>query len=287
MKKTLKILLICSGLLFLGSYQVIAQEEDSGKKPVRAPFESAVLIDNQTVIVPAAKTLEFNMVHRFGTIENGKSDLFGLYAPGANIRLGLTYSLKDNLAVGVGFTKLNKYVDFNLKYAILQQTRDWSMPISLTYYGNMAIDTREKELFEESDNPGIHRLSSFNELIVATRINKRISLQVTPSFSYFNKVELGLNSYIVGVGISGRYKFSPQSSFIFDYNQQVTDHDDVLDVKPNLGFGWEISTSTHAFQIFISSFQGILPQHNMMFNENEFDSEGLLIGFNITRLWNF
>jgi len=285
--KTLKTLLICSSFLFVGSYQVIAQEDEQDKKPARAAFESAVLIDNQTVIVPAAKTLEFDMVHRFGTVENGKSDLFGLYAPGANIRLGLTYSLMDNLALGVGFTKLNKYVDFNLKYAILQQTRDWSMPISLTYYGNMAIDTREGELFEESDHPGIHRLSSFSELIVATRVNKKLSLQVTPSFSYFNKVETGMNSYIVGVGVSGRYKLSAQSSFIFDFNQQVTDHDDALDVKPNLGFGFEVSTSSHAFQVFVSSFQGILPQHNMVFNENEFDSEGILIGFNITRLWNF
>ncbi len=281
--KSLKILLICYSFLFVGSYHVTAQEEDKGKDPVRAPFESTVLIDNQTVIIPYAKTLEFDMIHRFGTMGNGKSDLFGLYAPGANIRLGLTYSLMDNLALGVGFTKLNKYVDFNVKYAIIKQTRDWSMPISLTYYGNMAIDTREKELFEESS----YRLSSFNELIVATRINKKLSLQVTPSFSYFNSVDSGLKNYIVGAGLNGRYKFSSQSSFIFDYNQQLTDHDGVIDVKPNLGFGLEVSTSSHAFQIFVSSFQSILPQHNMMFNENEFNNEGLLIGFNITRLWSF
>jgi hypothetical protein len=285
--KSLKILLFCFSFLIAGTYWVFAQEEDKDKRPVRSPFESAVLIDNQTVIVPTAKTLELNMVHRFGTIENGKSDLFGLYAPGANIRIGLTYSLLDNLALGVGFTKLNKYVDFNLKYAILQQTRDWSTPISLTYFGNMAIDTREKEVFEVSDNPGLHRLSSFNEIIIATRINKKLSLQVTPSFSYFNKVELGMNNYVVGVGLNGRYKFSPQSSFIFDYNQQVTDHDAVLDVKPNLGFGLEVSTSSHAFQVFVSTFSGILPQHNMVFNVNEFNTDGLLIGFNITRLWNF
>ncbi len=285
--KSLKIALLSCSLLFMTCYNTNAQEDNNDKRPVRAPFESVVLIDNQTVIVPTAKTLEFDMIHRFGTIENGKSDLYGLYAPGGNIRLGLTYSLKDNLALGVGFTKLNKYVDFNLKYAIIQQTRDWSTPISLTYFGNMAIDTRQKELFEVSDNPGIHRLSSFNQLIVATRFNRKLSLQVTPSFSYFNKVELGMNNYIVGLGIGGRYKLSAQSSFIFDYNQQVTDHDEVVDVKPNLGFGWEISTSTHQFQIFISSFKGILPQHNMVFNENEFDKEGLLIGFNITRLWNF
>ncbi len=273
--------------LVIGSYQVIAQEEEGDKRPVRSPFESAVLIDNQTVIVPAAKTLEFDMIHRFGTFENGITDLYGIYAPGSNIRLGFTYTVIDNLALGVGFTKLNKFVDFSLKYSILKQTRDWSMPISLTYYGNMAIDGQDEELFQDSENVFVHRMSYFNQIIVATRFNSKLTLQAGPNFSYFNNVEFGMNNYIIGVSAGGRYKIGSQTSIIFDYNQQITDHDEVVDVKPSIGLGIEISTSTHAFQVFASTFKSILPQHNMVFNENELDKNGILIGFNITRLWNF
>lgn len=276
-----------SFLLVVGNIQAQEQEDQGDKRPERAAFQSTLLLDNQTVIIPTAKTLQFDMAHRFGTFENGKSDLWGLYAPGGNIRMGLAYSLKDNLAIGVGFTKLNKFVDFNLKYSIFQQTRDGSTPISLSYYGNMAIDTRESEIFEASENPGIHRLSYFHQFIAARRFNKKISLQIAPSFSYFNKVETGMNNYVIGVGLGGRYKFSPQSSIILDISKQVTDHDDPVDLKPNIGIGWEVSTSTHAFQMFISTFKGILPQQNMVFNQNEFDNTGILIGFNMTRLWNF
>ncbi len=288
MKRVNNLFVICSFFLLMGSFQAIAQEEEKKeKRPARAPFESALLIDNQSVIIPTAKTLEFDMAHRFGTLENGRSDLYGLYAPGANVRLGLTYSLIEKLAVGVGFTKQNKFVDFNVKYGLLQQTRDWSVPVSISYYGNMAIDTRESSFFERSDNETIHRLSSFNQFIIATRFNKQISLQVSPSLSYFNRVEIGMENYVAGVGIGGRYKFSPQSSIIFDFSQQLTDHDEVVDVQPNIGIGWEISTSTHAFQMFVSTFRGILPQYNMVFNGNKFNESGILIGFNMTRLWNF
>jgi hypothetical protein len=285
--KTTKTFLTFLGLLFFVSNQLIAQDseekDDRDKRPVRDPFESALLIDNQTVIVPSAKTLEFDMNHRFGVIENGASDFFGIYAPGANIRLGLTYSLIENLSIGIGYAKLNTYLDFSAKYAIFKQKRDWSMPISLTYFGNVAIDTRDANNFDKE----VHRMSYFNELIIAVRVNKKLSLQVTPSFSHFNAVDSLMSNDIIGVGLSGRYKFSSQSSLIFDFNQQVTSHDDIVDVEPGIGLGLEVSTSAHAFQIFVSTFQGILPQHNMVFSENKFDETGILIGFNITRLWNF
>lgn len=275
--------IICLMSLVMFAYPLVAQEqEDKGKRPVRAPFESALLIDNQTIMVPTAKTLEFDIIHRFGSVENGISDFYGLYAPSANIRMGLTYSLIDDLAIGVGYSKLNKYVDFNLKYAILKQTRDWSMPVSVTFYGNAAIDTREPELFEKS----AHRMSYYSELMIATRISPKISLQLSPSLSHYNAVQEGYKNDIIGLSVSGRYKFSPQSSFIFNYTQQVTTHDGV-DLKPNIGLGLEVSTSSHAFQIFVSTFKGILPQYNMHNNQNEFNAQGILIGFNITRLWNF
>jgi len=57
--------------------------------------------------------------------------------------------------------------------------------------------------------------------------------------------------------------------------------------KPNLGIGWEICTSTHAFHIYVASADGLVPQQNMMFNQNDFADGGLMLGFTITRLWSF
>jgi hypothetical protein len=93
---------------------------------------------------------------------------------------------------------------------------------------------------------------------------------------------------MIAVGFSGRYKFSDQSSIMINYTQQLTDHDDPdFHLKPGLTFGWEIATSGHAFQIFATTFQGIIPQENIAFNEYDYAKGEFLIGFNITRLWNF
>ena len=70
----------------------LAQEEaQTERKPARPAFESQVLIDNQTVVIPTKNTFEWDIQHRFGVIENGYDDLFGFYAA-SNIRLGFTYN---------------------------------------------------------------------------------------------------------------------------------------------------------------------------------------------------
>jgi len=282
---------LLSFFILLIAFQAFAQDEEpaksSDKQPARPAFESALLIDAQSVLVPSKGTLEFDMQHRFGSIENGISDFYGIYAPGANIRLGFTYAPIENLSVGFGYAKLKSYLDFNAKYAILKQRKDWSIPVSLTYYGNMAVDTRQEDVKEFEK--GVHRLCFQNELIIAARINSKISLQLTPSYSHFNAVDSLYENDILAITFSGRYKFSPQSSIIFSYAHQLTGHNNPpnFELQPGFSLGWEIATSSHAFQIFITNFTGIIPQENMVYNKNDFSAGDLVIGFNITRLWNF
>ena len=47
--------------------------------------------------------------------------------------------------IGAGTTKDYKLQDIHWKYLILQQTEDNSMPVSLSYYGNMVVDLRDEE----------------------------------------------------------------------------------------------------------------------------------------------
>ena len=259
------------------------KQDDRGKRPVRAPFESALLLENQTHVVPTKGTLEMDMFHRFGAIENGISDFFGIYSPGANIKLGFNYTPIENLNVGIGYSKLNKYVDFSAKYSILKQSRDWSTPLSLSYYTNMAIHTEASDKFVED----VHRLSYFHELLIGVMVNSKLSLQLAPSFSHYNAVDSSMTNDMIGLGFSGRYKFGSTSAIIWEYSKQLNSHDGVIDAKPNIAIGLELATSAHAFQVFASTSQGILPQHNMVYNTNEFNAKGIIIGFNITRLWNF
>ncbi|HEX5000870.1 MAG TPA: DUF5777 family beta-barrel protein [Bacteroidia bacterium] len=289
---------------FLVTVPTFAQQEDSvataleeGNKPVRQPFESTWLIDNQTTVVPRKGTLEFMIQHRFGTIYNGIKDMYGLYGSGANIRLGLNYtlfenlgfgSLKGDLSIGFGSTKNGMIQDFNLKYGFLQQTRSGRVPVSITYYGNVAIETQYKTEDLPNGN-GSDRLSYFNQIIISRRFSPALSVQVAPSISHYNVVEPTMNNDHIAVAVGGRYKFSPQSAILINYDQPITEHQDG-NPQFNVSAGIEIATSAHAFQVFISNYPYIVQQKNNMFNQPNSAHEwyqDLFIGFNITRLWSF
>jgi len=90
----------------------------------------------------------------------------------------------------------------------------------------------------------------------------------------------------ISVSFGGRYKISPQTSLIAEYNKPITKQK-INQPKPSLGFGFEFSTGSHVFQVFAGNYKGIVPQKNYMFNQNKIGNGDILIGFNITRLWNF
>jgi hypothetical protein len=212
----------------------VAVQEDSGNKPVRSVFESTWLIDNQTTLVQQKGTFEFMMNHRFGTIYNGISDIYGIYGSGANIRLGFNYTLwdsvgfgafKGNVALGFGSTKNGMIQDFNLKYSLLQQTRNGKIPVSVTYFANMGMTTEDKKEELPNGNPS-DRLSYFHQIIVSRKVNDKLSVQVAPSLSHFNVVEPSMQNDHFAVAVGGRYKISEVTSILVNYDQPLTKHTD-------------------------------------------------------------
>ena len=139
-----------------------------------------------------------------------------------------------------------------------------------------------------------NRFSYFSQLIIGRKFCDWFSFQATGSFTHYNSVDSTMNHDVVGVGFNGRVKFSPQSSFIFQYDiplyiKSISEQLNYKAAKPNFGIGYEVSTSTHAFQIFISTADGILQQDNYLYNTNDVANgfSDLMIGFTITRLWSF
>lgn len=274
-----------SFLLLLAAAMVWSQEiaEDIPvDNPVRSTFGSSLIIDNQTVMVPQSGTFLFNIQHRFGVITDEFDELFGLYAP-SNIRLGLSYSPLEYLHVGVGLTKSNSMVDFNLKLALLKQTESGNMPVSVTYYGNMGIESGDSPTFDFNTTD---RYSYFHQLIIARKFSRNFSLQVSPSVSHFNMIDEVMDNDHYAVSLYGRMRVSSTTSVIAGLDQPITAHQ-IGNPHPNLGLGVEFTTSSHAFQIFFANYFDIVQQRNNVFNNNDYQNGDFLIGFNITRLWNF
>lgn len=305
---------LVSGLLFTQA-AVYAQDTtavakhanvSAKPKPVKNTFQSVWIIDNQTAMVPVKGTFEMDIQHRFGTVNTGYGDFWGLFAS-SNIRIGVDYAPINNLYLGVGIDKYDELWDGSAKYAIIKQTKG-RLPVSVTYYGDFSVDTRSdptKAIFtHESD-----RLFSFNQLIIARKFTDKLSLQVAPSISHQNSV----NGYYVkvdsakttlfekmkhdhfAVALSGRYKIGETTAVLLNYDQPITKHA-TDNPTPNLSFGFEFSTSGHTFQLFMGNYTFLNPAKNNLFNMNSpFNySQGgtnvkggkFLIGFNITRLWN-
>jgi hypothetical protein len=284
MKKIFIVLTLSLFLTPLFAQDEVQPQEKS--KPVRFTFGTTILIDNHTVATPYKGGLELEIHHRFSVIEN-YHNLFGIYGA-ANTRIGLNYGITDRLMVGAGTTKDYKLQDIQWKYLILQQTEDNSMPVSLSYYGNILFDLRKEEEFGPTASyKDIHRLSYFTQLIVARKINEKFSVQVAPSVAYFNSVPrmsdtTGYKNLNFGLSAGARANLFGSHSLLLEYDQLLTKQDLDEQPKPNLSLGWEINTATHTFQIFVTNYNQIINQRNLVFNTNDFTKGDYLIGFNIT-----
>lgn len=264
-------------------------QEDSDepdRRPVRSPYEAVMLIDFPTTKTPTKGAFEMHIHHRFGTFGNGLSDLLGVYAP-ANIRMGLNYGVTDRISIGFGSEKNHKMQEFNLAYRFLDQTRSNNIPVALMYYGNIVIDARAKEAFGVNYK-GSNRLSYFNQLLLSRKFSSSLTLHTGVSFSHFNSVDSLLEHDKIAWHIGGRMKLWSDNSFVFEYTlplkpNNFAEHVELTNPpKAGLSLGLELGTSTHAFQVFVSNYQEIIPQQNVSFNQNSFFDEGALIGFNIT-----
>jgi hypothetical protein len=281
-----KIFIVLTLSLFINSLFAQKDSTQASSKPVRFTFGTTTLIDGQTTESIYKGGLEFQIHHRFSLIHD-ISDLFGIYGS-ANTRLGLSYGITDRLMIGVGTTKDYQLQDIQWKYVILQQTEDNSMPVSLAYFGNMVIDARAEENFgpEESFKP-IHRLSYFTQLIVARKLSEKISVQVAPSLIYFNSVPqnadstAGYKNLSYGISAGARANLFGSHSLILEYDQMLAKQDTPEQPKPNLALGWEIGTATHSFQVFVSNFNKIINQYDLLYNTNDFTNWEYLVGFNI------
>lgn len=259
-------------------------EEDS---PVRTPFDGAFSIDGKTSVTYGAKTLEFVIQHRFGTMENGISDLWGVYGA-ANTRLAINYNITNWLQVGMGSAKFYKIQDLQWKLNLLKQTRNNTIPVSVAYYGNFAIDARNESNFGKNYS-FTDRFAYFNEIIIGRKFTWWLSAEVGASFTHFNAVELGGEHDQIGLHFVGRVKFSPQSAIILNLDwplnaEGIAENLPIREpAEPNFGFGYEVATSTHVFQVFFTTSNLISPQYTMMYNQNT----KFIVGFNINRLWSF
>jgi hypothetical protein len=100
------------------------------------------------------------------------------------------------------------------------------------------------------------------------------------------------------IAFSARYKLTTVTSVMINYDQPLTKHN-TNNPNPNVSFGLEFNTSNHSFQLFCTNYYLLSPQRNNLYNTNspfaytdkatgtKVKGGQFMIGFNITRLWNY
>ena len=258
-------------------------EEDLEKSEyVESSFKGTRVVNAQSLEIPKPKILQFMIQHRFGSIENGFYDLFGMDY--ATIRFDFHYGLSDRISFGIGRSSLDKIYDVFLKSKLIRQTSGAkSFPFSVLLYSDIGIDTKRKSETNAAVKDNFsNRLLYVNQLIIGRKFSRNLSIQILPTLIHRNLVPTNDDEHdLSSMGIAGRYKLSNRLSINVDYFIPIGDRN--KNYKNSLAFGFDYETGGHVFQIMLANSQGPY-EYTFIENANGDLSNGILyLGFNISR----
>jgi hypothetical protein len=254
-----------------------------GKTYVTGTFKSEYIINTQTVESPANGNLNFVIQHRFGQLNSGSYNFFGL--DNATLRLGLDYGITDDLDVGIGRSSYLKTFDAYLKYKLLKQTDGPQMPLSVSVLGTVT-DYTEDEPTEAYLNTK-YRTAYTVQLLLARKFSRWLSLELSPTWLHYNLVPTVMDKNdIFALGLGGRMKITKRMSIDAEYDIVPTGQVVSTSVHNSLSLGWDIETGGHVFQLVFSNSQSMLPTQYLAQTTGTWGKGDIYFGFNISRNFN-
>ncbi|MEL7146885.1 MAG: DUF5777 family beta-barrel protein [Bacteroidota bacterium] len=284
-----KILTVMAIIMMMAIKPVFAQSElmdllSSTEEPdegvVTATFKSTRLLNGQSIETRTKGVLEFVIGHRFGRINDGISQLYGLDQ--AFVRFALEYGITDQLNVGLGRSSNGKVLDSFLKYKFLKQSN--SMPVTLTGFTSLAIDTREYQAgTPEGDNFNF-RMDYTYQLLLARKFNSEFSLQVMPTMVHRNFAPGNEDNDVFILGAGARYKITNRLAVDVEYFHQFRELPQ--DIRNAVAVGVEIETGGHVFQLIFSNAVQMIEKGFLTETNGNFWDGDIHFGFNISRVFN-
>ena len=248
---------------------------------VSSTFKTTRVINGHSIEQPAKGELDFRISHRFGRLNTGSYELWGLDQ--ATIHFSLEYSPLDYLTIGVGRSSYRKTYDGYIKAAILKQQQ--GIPVFISYVATSEIVTLKNEL---KDYKLKHRVGYVHQLLIARKFSKQFSVQVSPSVVHKNLVpEAEMDNTLLSLGVGARYKLTKRLSvnaeaFFTDFG---TIPENIEYYHP-ISLGIDLETGGHVFQIMLTNS---LPMREIGFiseTTGDFFKGDIHLGFNISRTFN-
>ena len=259
----------------------------SKKETVSATFKATRIINGSSVENLGAGVLDFRISHRFGQLNQGSQNFFGL--DDATTRLGLDYGFTKWLMVGIGHNTLNKEDDGFVKVKLLTQ-RKQGMPVSVSYFGNISIQTTPAPTLPAGDTwEYSNRLYFTNQVLVARKFNDWLSLQLMPTIVHYNLVDStnsDNNTFAIGVG--GRIKVSRRIAITGEYYYRLNNTDMLYNGSKTYNYasiGIDIETGGHVFQLMLTNAPGMTERTFIGQTTDSWSKGDIHFGFNISRVF--
>lgn len=244
-----------------------------------ATFKDTRIVNLQSNETPGKNVLHFVILHRFGKINSGFYDLFGL--DNADMKMSLDYGITEDITISYARNNFQKTFEGSLKAKILKQsTGARNMPFSISWY-SVAMYTNSREF----DHTHVQRLSYAHQAIITSKINRNLSLALVPSLVHKNIIDQPYelhDNFVLGLG--GRYKVSPRVSVNAEYNLRLNPHED--DPTYNgLSMGFDIETGGHVFQLHVTNSAGMFERSFLTENFGTWTNGDIYFGFNMSRVF--
>ena len=250
-----------------------------------ATFKSTRIMNGHSIERMPEGQLDVRISHRFGTLNSGAYNFFGLDQ--SNIHLGLEYGITNWLMVGVGRSEFEKTYDGFAKFSILRQSTGLKeMPVSVSVVTSIALKTI-KFPDQTRTNYFTSRLAYTAQFLVARKISEGFSLQLTPSYIHRNLVATELDpNDIMALGAGARLKLTKRVSLNGEYfyiaNPKTYMNPQIYNP---LSLGFDIETGGHVFQLFFTNSLGMTEKQFIGATTGQWKKGDIHFGFNISRVF--
>jgi hypothetical protein len=252
-----------------------------------ATFKSTRIINGHSIERMPPGQLDFRISHRFGAVNSGAYNLFGLDQQ-VNMHFSLEYGIFKWLMAGVGRGSYEKTYDGFAKFTILRQsTGAKEMPVSLSVFSSVAINSL-KWVYPERTNYFSSRLSYVAQALVARKFSPSFSLQLTPTYIHRNMVATELDpNDLLAIGAGGRMKLSKRISLNAEYYYVANPKTYMSQQIYNpLSVGVDIETGGHVFQILLTNSGAMIEKGFIGETTGSWAKGDIRLGFNISRVFN-
>ena len=281
MKKFLTTLFLLFTVLLFSQDDLLSEIDTATETPLfaSAVFKGLKVINFESTKLVAKGGFNFIVSHRFGTVKNGFQNLFGLDE--AVTHLNFVYGLSDHINISASRSSNQKIYEVATKFRLVSQQAG-KIPFTVVGYtsvlANTALDTDNLPKLEFK-----HRLSYIAQLLVSRKMNKNLSLILSPTFFHDNYLtdDFQENSQY-GVGFGGRYKLGKRWSLNTEYGVHLNRSKNSLYNNP-FSIGVDLETGGHVFQLLFTNSQSMNTNGVFGTSTGEWRESDVYFGFNLAR----